>query len=121
MKRGEEDEEGPKDIGNGECGERGEEEEEEGTEKGWRRVTEEETIAIGRSERTDETRTLPHANFRGKRKKKKKKKKRKNTSAHLHANHVSIRVDCVTHTIIFLRTRFGSDAENVTEDRRNKK
>lgn len=120
MKRGEEDEEGPKDIENGECGERGEEEVEEGAEKGWRRVTEEETIAIGRSERTDETRTLPHANFRGKRKKK-KKKKRKNTSAHLHANHMSIRVDCVTHTIIFLRTRFGSDAENVTQDRRNKK
>lgn len=61
-----------------------------------------------------------HANFRGKRKKK-KKKKRKNTSAHLHANHVSIRVDCVTHTIMFLRTRFGLDAENVTQDRRNKK
>lgn len=116
MKRGEEDEEGPKDIENGECGERGEEE----VEEGWRRVTEEEAIAIGRSERTDETRTLPHANFRGKRKKK-KKKKRKNTSAHLHANHVSIRVDCVTHTIIFLRTRFGFDAENVTQNRRNKK
>lgn len=87
MKRGEEDEEGPKDIENGECGERGEEEVEEGAEKGWRRVTEEETIAIGRSERTDETRTLPHANFRGKRKKKKKKKRKKYIGAFTRESH----------------------------------
>lgn len=67
-----------------------------------------------------ETHTATYTNFIGK-KKKKKMEKRKNTlpQTHLHANHVRIRADRVTHTI-FLRIQPGSGAENVTRGRRNK-